>query len=237
MKNILIIAKKEWLNYWGSSVGYIFAGLLLVVTSWLFFGDLFLGGEADIRPYFGVLTFLFSLFIPAIAMGLLADEKKNGTWEVVLSLPVSETEMVLGKFLGSAGYLLFCLGLTAPVIVTLGLLGRPDWGVVAGSVVGAILLGLAYLAVGLLASSLSNQAVVGFLGATAFLLLNNLLGQEVFLMKLPLELRGIFEGLSLSFRTNRFSSGLLTFSDVVFYLSWIVIFLILTVMGLKNRDK
>ncbi len=237
MKNILIIAKKEWGGYFRSGVGFVFAGLLVLVTGWMFFSDLFINQQADIRPYFGTMVFLFSIFIPAISMGLIAEEKKNGNWEVILSLPVTEMEMVLGKFVGCSLYVWFTILLSIPTLITLWWLGKPDVGIVIGSMVGTILLGWSYVGVGLLASSLSRQSIVGFLIATVILLVNNLMGQEVLLARLPVSIRGIIEGLSLSWRANRFGGGLIEIADLVFFGSWIVIFLILTIMVLKNRDK
>lgn len=237
MKNIIIIAKKEWSGYFRNGVGFVFAGLLLLITNWMFLSDLFLTQQADIRPYFGVLVFLLSIFVPAITMGLIAEEKKNGNWEVILSLPVSEMEMVLGKFVGCSWYVLYTVALSLPMIATLWWLGRPDIGATVGSLVGTGLLGLSYVSVGLLMSSLSKQPIVGFLGAAVLLLVNNLMSQEAVLSKVPLGIRGIVEALSLSWRMERFGGGLIELSDIVFYLSWMIIFLMLTVMVLKNRNK
>lgn len=237
MNKILTIAKKEWRNYFGSPVGYVFAALLLVVTGWVFFGDLFLLGQADMSSYFTTMVFLFSIFIPAISMGLLADEKKNGNWEVVLSMPIDETKLVLGKLLGCGMYLLFTIALSLPVAVTMIILGKPDVGIIAGGYLGLIMLGGAYLSVGLLASSLSNQAMVGFLGATVFLILNNMLGQEVVLARLPVFLKNLASSLSLAARAGHFSEGLITLNDVFFFISWMAVFVILTVISLKTRDK
>lgn len=237
MNKILTIAKKEWQNYFSSPVGYVFAALLLLVCSWMFFGDLFLLGQANMSSYQTTMVFLFSIFIPAISMGLLADEKKNGNWEVILSLPIDETKLVLGKLLGCGWYLLFTIALSAPVAVTVLMLGKPDLGIIAGGYLGLIMLGGAYLSVGLLASSLSNQAIVGFLGATVFLILDNMLGQEVVLARLPGALKNIASALSLASRAGHFNEGLITLNDVVFFISWMAVMAILTVISLKTRDK
>jgi ABC-2 type transport system permease protein len=170
-------------------------------------------------------------------MGLLADEKKNGNWEVILSMPINETQLVLGKLLGCAWYLLFTIALSLPVAITILLIGRPDVGIIVGGYIGLIMLGGAYLSVGLLASSLSNQSIVGFLGATVFLILDNMLGQDVVLARLPIFLRNIASALSLSARAGHFNEGLITLNDMVFYISWIAVFVILTIISLKNRDK
>lgn len=237
MKKILIIARKEFGGYFRSGVGVIFAGLLLSVAAWMFWGDIFVSRQADVRPYFGVVIFLLALFVPAISMGLIAEEKKNGNWEMLLSLPISEWQVVLGKFIGSSWYLLLTIGLMGPSVATVWWLGRPDVGVVIGNIVGVGLLAMCYLGVGLLASAMCSQPVVAFLVSTAFLLINNLMGQAVVLEKVPLMLRGLVEFLSLSWRTNRFGNGLLEIGDLVFYSSFVTICLMLTVLTLKNRHK
>lgn len=237
MKDILTIAKKEWQSYFTSPVGYVFAALLMVIVNWMYFGDLFVAGQADLRSYWSLMAFLFSIFVPAISMNLIAEEKKNSTWEVLLSLPIREVELVLGKFLGCSLYLLSVIAMSLPAVLTVYVLGKPDAGPIIGGYVGIILLGLAYLSLGMFMSSLSTQAVVGFLGATVTLMINNLLGQEAFLTRMPIILRELVGGLSLSLRSARFSSGLIEIGDLVFFLSWIFVFINLTVIWLKMRDK
>lgn len=237
MRSILTLAKKEWRGFFTSPVGYIFAGLLLVLANWLYFADLFVLGQADLRPFFNVIAFLLSIFIPAVAMGLIADEKKNSTWEILLSLPIEEKQMVLGKFVGSALFVIYTLGLSFSTIVIVYLLGKPDSGTIVGGLVGLVLLALAYLATGIFMSSLSNQAIVGFLGASVLLIVNSLLGQEMFVSRLPTTVGMVIQNLSLNYRFSNFFDGLLEIKDVVFFLSWIVVFLILTVLTLKARNK
>lgn len=237
MRSIITLAKKEWADYFISPVGYVFTSLLLVLANWLFFSDLFILGQADLGPFFSTLVFLLSVFVPAISMNLLAEEKKNSTWEVLLSLPVDEKEFVLGKFIGSGLYLLYTLGLSLSTVLIVYLLGRPDMGIVAGEMGGLILLSLAFLAVGIFMSSLSSQPIVGFLGSSVILIINNLMGQEIFVSRLPTTFGRLAQGVSLSYRFSNFSNGLVQVSDLVFFASFVMVFLILTVMSLKARNK
>lgn len=237
MKKICLLAKKEWQNYVYNPLGYIFAGLLLLISNWLFMADLFLLGQADLRPFWGTVSFLFSLFVPAISMGLLADEKKNGTWEVLLSLPITEAELVLGKFVGSCLYLVMVMGLSLPLVITMFVLGQPDAGVMMAGFLGTCLLGMAYLAVGIFMSAISGQAVVAFLTTTVFLIINNLLGQGTILSRLPDWFGKILSNISLAARSSKFSAGLVEINDLFFFVSWMAVFIILTVLSLKARDK
>jgi len=237
MKQTWAIAKKEIFNYLTQPVGYVFAGLLLLVANWMFFSDIFVQGQADIRPLFSNVVLLFSLFVPAISMGLIADEKKSGNWEVMLSLPINETQMVIGKFLGSAIYLTGVTLLLAPTVGVLFYLGTPDIGMVIGGAIGVILLGAAYLSVGLLASCLSNSSVVAFMITTIFLVINNLFNQDVLLSRLPGGLKTVIQTLSLAAKSDRLSTGLINLNDLLFFLSWMTVSVILSVIVLKGRDK
>ncbi|MCL4384036.1 ABC transporter permease [Patescibacteria group bacterium] len=237
MKTILTIARKEVLGYFSSPVGYVFAGLMLLVANWLFFQDFFVANQANLAPLWNSLGFLLSLFVPALSMNALSEEKKNGNWEVILSLPVSETQMVLGKFLG----LLFCVGVSLllflPTVGVVFYLGKPDTGVMAGGALGVLFMAVTYLAIGIFASALSNQAVVGFMVAMIFLLVNSFMGQDSILSRFPPLVSSVIGYLSISWHANRFADGLVQGSDVVFFVSFCAIFLILTVMWLKARNK
>lgn len=237
MKQVWAIAKKELLNFITQPVGYVFAGLLVIVANWIYFGDIFVLGQADISPFFSTIIFLFSIFIPAISMGLIADEKKSGNWEVILSLPINELQMVLGKFIGSCLYLLGVSILFVPSILIVYWLGRPEIGIVAGGFLGMVLIGVAYLAVGLLASCLTNSSVVAFLVTTIFLVINNMFSQENLLTRLPAALKQVLLTLSLAEKSGRLSTGLINFNDMMFFISWILISIILSVTALKGRDK
>jgi len=238
MKKILTIAKKEYLAYLTNPAGYILGGLFLLVSSWLYFQDFFLIKQADVSNLWIIMIFLFTLLIPAISMNLFSDEKRNGNWEIILSLPVSEKELVLGKFLGSLGYLLTVSMLIFPVILTVNYLGDPEWGLVVGGGLGLGFLAASYLACGLLGSSLSSQPIVGFMVTTVILLVNNFIGQDFFLAKIQSNgLASFLAYLSLSRHGIKMGSGLIGLDDVAFYFSWISIFLILTVVSLKSRDR
>lgn len=237
MRIIGTIAKKELSGYLQSPVGYIFAGLLFLVANSLFMSSFFLAGQADLTGYWGIVVYLFTLFIPAISMGLIAEEKKTSTWETLLSLPISETQLVLGKYMGSLGYLFGISLLTVPTIAMIYFLGTPDAGLVGGGYLGVMLLGASYLALGIFSSALSNSPIVGFLVSVVVLLVNNLLGQELLLSHVPGFLKSILSSLSLAYRSGRFQGGLISINDLVFFLSWISIFLTLTVLILKSRDK
>ncbi len=237
MRQILTIAKKELLISLTSPVGYIFAGLLISVCGWLFFKDLFVSGVADMSTYWQSLSFLLVIFIPAISMNLISEEKKNSTWEVLLTLPIEERSFVLGKFLGSASFIAGVFCLIIPAMLSLGWLGNPDWGVMIGGWLGNLLLALAFLSFGLMVSSMSNSPIVAFLISVVVLLINNLIGQEVVLSRVPLWLKEVLSEISLANHAYSFSSGMVRIVDVAFFASWIAICLMISILVLKNRGK
>ncbi len=236
-KNILILAKKEWWSLLYNPTGYVFSALLLLVTNWLFVNDMFVIGQADIKPYLSTMLFLLIIFVPAITMNSLAEEKKSGTWEILLSLPVNETEMVVGKLLGWWWYFGLVLVLSTPVAGILIWLGQPDLGVMAGGYVAVLLVGLAYGAIGILASALTNQPVVGFLIGTMIILVNNVMGQDAVVSRMPGQLAKIVTSLSLGWQTNRMMTGAFELTDLVFFGSATAVAVIITVLILKARDK
>lgn len=237
MKQVLVIAKKEFINYMTQPVGYVFAGLLVVVTNWIFLSDLFVIGQSSLAPLYSIIVFLFSIFIPAITMGLIAEEKKNGNWELLMSLPINELQVVMGKFLGSVSFLIISISLFLPTIVIMYLIGSPETGVLIGGLFGVILIGVAYLATGILATCLTDSPIVAFLTTTIFLLINNFMGQGMVVDRLPPIFKEVFAYISLATKTNNMGMGLIDLYEILFFVSWIVIAIILSTMVLKGRDK
>lgn len=237
MNKINIISKRELSNMFINPVGYIFAGILLIVCNWMFFSDFFINGIIETKSYWNLMVFFFSLFIPAITMNLISEERKNGTWEILISTPIDEKEIILGKYFGVIKYLLLIFLFSLPTLLTVFFLGKTDIGIIISGALGTLVLAAAYTSVGIFMSTLSNQPIVAFLGSTIILMINNLMGQEVLLSRSPLFLRAILESLSLKFRSAKFGNGLFEISDLVFFISFITIFLILSVLSLKLKEK
>ena len=130
MNNIFVIAGKEMKSYFASPAAYIIIILFLSLTGWFFTNTLFIdGGQAELRSNFGIIPFLLLFFVPALTMKMVAEEKKSGTIELLTTLPLKDSDIIFGKFLGSLFILLLAVSLTFPNILTVGLLGKPDWGV------------------------------------------------------------------------------------------------------------
>lgn len=225
MKKIWLIAKKELATYFYNPLGYFAAGIVIVLANWLFFKDIFLINQASMVNYWSTATFLLSLFIPAMTMGLFADERKNNTWEILNTLPIKTKDIVWGKFIGCGLFILFTLILSLPVAITLAIIGKPMAGLLIGGYLGAILMSLSFLSLGLFVSALFEQSLIAYLITSVFLVLNSFLAQFKY-----------FANVSLSFRSAKFASGLIDISDLIFFLSWILVFVLLSIL-IKSRRK
>ena len=161
------IARRDFQAYFNSPVAYVVLGVFLLVLGYLFFSTLFLGGFASMRGFFSVAPILFVVFGPAITMRLISEERKTGTIEQLLTLPIRNFEVVLGKFLASLGIVLVGLLFTLPYAFSVSLLTPADtpfdYGPVIGGYVGLILLSSAFLSLGLFASSLTKNQIVAFI--------------------------------------------------------------------------
>lgn len=235
MQNINAIFKKEFRSYFNSPIAYIFITFFLAISSWLFFRGFFISGQAEMRVFFGFMPWIFLFFIPAVTMKLWAEEKKLGTAEILMTLPIRDYEVVLGKFLASFGLLavtaLFSLGLPFSVIY----LGDPDGGTIVCGYLGLILMGGAYLAIGLFASTLTENQIIAFiLGISAcFVLL--IIGEDIVLFSTPDWLFPIFSYLGLSAHYSSILRGVIDSRDIIYYLSITGFFLYLSTLSVESR--
>jgi ABC-2 type transport system permease protein len=237
MTNTVAIFKRELKSYFSSSVGFVFIIFYILVSNSFFFfvQDFFKQGQVTMRYYFAALPWIFLFFVPAVTMRLWAEEKKLGTLEVLLTMPLREVEVVLGKFLASFVFILVALLCSMTIPISLIILGQPDVGVMVGSYVGALLLGAAYLAIGLYISSLAENQVVAFIISLAVIFCLLLTGvAPVYLNQLG-AFAQICEYVSLLSHFNNVTRGVIDSRDVIYYLSVIALFLWLNVKNIEAR--
>ena len=178
MKNIKAVFKREFKAYFDSPVAYVFLTAFLVLIGFLTFGVamFYERRQADLTPFFFWHPWVYLLLVPAATMGLWADERRNGTAELLLTLPMTVWEALIGKFLAAWSFLAIALGLTAPVALTAGYLGSPDWGAVFCGYVGSVLMAGAAAAIGVFASTLSRSRVIGFVVSLAMVFVLMIVG-------------------------------------------------------------
>ena len=235
MSNILTLFKKELRSYFNSPIAYIFIIVFLVITNWMFFGRFFLVGEVTMRPFFDVLPWIFLILLPALSMRVWAEEKRSGSMELLLTLPIQDWQAVAGKFLAVVTFLLFALLLTLSTTLTVFALGEADGGEIISGYVGAVLFGGAALAFGSFLSSLTKNQIVAFLITAVGLFAFIIIGQDYVLIPVSGIFASIVHFLSLSSHYNVIARGLLDMGDIVYLLGFIFFFLFLNTKVLQSR--
>ncbi len=233
MKSTLAIFKKELRAYFISPMGYIYLVVFLILLMWIFFRSFFIVNQASVRTFFDLLPWAFLLFIPAISMRLWTEERRLGTIELMLTYPVSDTQVLLGKYLAAVFFLLITLILTLPLPISVSIIGNLDWGVVFTGYLGAFLLGSAYLSIGLFASSISYNQIVSYLLGAVFIFLLYLVGMQFVLMTLPPKIASILQYLGLGYHYQSITRGVVDLRDILYYLSVIAIFLYLNLRSIE----
>jgi ABC-2 type transport system permease protein len=235
MSAILPIFKREFRSYFRSPIAYIFISAFLIVSGWFFYQTFFVLDYASMRNYFDILPWLFLIFVPMITMRLWAEERKVGTMEVLMTLPVRDHEAVLGKYLASLAVLAVALLLTLPMAITTIVYGNPDVGTIIAGYVGALFMGAAYLAMGIFVSSLTqNQIVAAIIGwVVCFVLF--FIGNDLVIFSAPQRLVPLFEYLGLGNHFESIGRGVLDSRDIIYYLSVIIFFLFLNVRVIETR--
>lgn len=234
MKTTMAVARREFSTFFNSPVAYIVLGGFLLVAGWMYFSTLFLAGQASMRGFFSLTPFLFVLLAPAITMRLIAEERKSGTLELLLTFPVNDWEVVLGKFLAALAMMSVGLLFTLPYALSVSLLVVPgvsfDWGPVVGGYVGLLLMAASFIALGLWASSLTRNQIVGFiLGLLACFVF---WAVDKFAVLLPQGAAAVLQYLSVDYHFDNISRGVIDTRDLLFYLSLTAVGLLLTTRSL-----
>ncbi len=235
MKNISIIFWKEFKSFFSSPVAYIFIISFLVVTTWLFFRTFFLMNQSSLRPFFAILPWVFLFLAPAITMRSWAEEKKLGTLEILMTLPVKEWEIIVGKFLAGFVFLVVTMLLTFPLPLTVMIIGSPDMGPIWGGYLGAFLLGGAYLAIGLFASSLTENQIIAFIVAIIICFGMLIVGENFVLFNAPNALVPVLSFLGLGAHFQSIGRGVIDSRDILYYVSVVGFFLYLNQLSLESR--
>ncbi len=238
MKSIWIISKKELKSFFDSLIAYILLVVFLGLSgffTWLFGSDIFFIGQATLQPFFSIAYWTLFFFIPALTMRMIAEEKRSGTIELLLTKSVNDWEVVLGKFLSCLLLIVIALALTLPYYITLSFIGPVDHGAVWSGYFGMILMSMTYIAIGLFASSITTNQIVAFL-------LSLLIG--VFFLIIFDVLANSFTGflgqfmsyLSLSTHYESISRGVIDSKDILYFLSITVFGLYLAESVLSKRN-
>jgi ABC-2 type transport system permease protein len=233
MSAALAITKRELRTYFNSPVAYIVVTVYMLLAGYLYFNNVFIEKQAEMRAYFGLAPMLFSFIIPAMTMRLLAEERGSGTLELLITMPVRDWEVVVGKFLAAFGLLAVLLGLTLVYAFTVSSVGPLDKGPAYGGYFGLLLMGGAYVGIGVMASALTKNQIVAFILAFAISFALYLFGK--ILQVVPGPLQPIIAFLSMDSHFEAISRGVIDTRDVLYYLSVTAVSLVIATVSLESR--
>ena len=217
MRPVVHIFRKEFSAYFISPIAYIVIAIFLLVTGWFFFATFFLFNQANLRSFYALLPVMFAFVIPAITMRLISEEINVGSDEILLTMPVTFRDVILGKFLASVALVVAMLIPTVAYPLTVSLMGQLDWGPVVGGYLGAIFLGAAFSAVGLFASALTRNQIIAFIIGLAICFTLTLIDKMLYF--LPQSLLGVFAYLGADFHFQNIAKGIIDSRDILYFVS------------------
>lgn len=233
MRSMIYIAKKEFGHYFVSPIAYIVISIFLLVTGWFFFTTFFLYDQANLRNFFNLLPLIFSFVVPAITMRLFAEELNVGSYEILVTMPVTFLDVILGKFLASVLFVSAMLVPTLAYPIFISFLGQLDWGPVIGGYIGAVFLSAAFCAIGLLASSLTRNQIIAFIISMVICFSLTVIDKMLFFF--PQTLLGVLNFLGTDYHFQNISKGVIDSRDLLYFLSIIFIGLYGTHLALQEK--
>ncbi len=234
MQQVIRICSKELKDYFISPIAYIVISIFLLVTGWFFFATFFYYNQADLRNFFDLLPITFSFFIPAVTMRLFSEELNVGSYEMLLTLPVTFNDILVGKFLAGVFFVAAALVPTLAYPICVALMGQLDWGTVAGGYMGALLLGSAFTAVGLFASSLTRNQIIAFIVGMAICFTLALIDKMLFFFPRPM--LGVIGYLGADFHFKNIAKGIIDSRDILYFISVIFIGLYGTHLAMEAKN-
>ncbi len=230
-----IIMKRELKSYFSGPIGYIVTGLFLIISGFIFFSTFFLQNRAELRSFFGLLPVLLSFFVPALTMRIFAEEKRVGSIETLMTLPVTETNVVTGKFLAAFIETLVMLAPTLFYVLAAEIFGEPDYGPIVGGYIGAIFLCACFVSIGLFASSATkNQIIAFFVGCVICIVLTMI---DAFLILFPASIVKALSFLSADIHFSSIAKGIIDTRDLLYFISLGSLFFVLTVKIQQQAKK
>ncbi len=234
MRRFIHVFRKEFTTYFVSPIAYIVISVFLLVTGWFFFTTFFLFDQASLRNFFNLLPFIFSFVVPAVTMRLFAEELNIGSYETLLTMPLTHMDVILGKFFAAVCFIGAMLIPTLAYPVCISFMGDLDWGPVIGGYVGALLLGAVFTSVGLLASALTRNQIVAFIIAMAICFCLTLI--DKMLVFLPTATLDFFHYLGVGTHFENISKGIIDTRDILYFISLCFIGLYGTHLVLQEKN-
>ena len=243
MRNVGIIMRRELVSYFATPLAYIFLLIFLILANLFTFylGSFFERGQADLNPFFTYHPWLFLFLIPAVSMRLWAEERRSGSIELLMTLPVTLWQAVVGKFLAAWAFIILALVLTFPLWITVNYLGSPDNGAILAAYIGSMLLAAGFLSIGSLASALTRNPVVAFIVGIAacfvFLVAGFPLVLDAFRGWAPQVLVDAVASLGFLTHYEAISKGVIDIRDLIYFGLLVTWFLLATAVVLDVRKS
>lgn len=239
MSNAATIFRREFAAYWNSPIAYIFIVVFIALINGLFMTPFFLQGEASMREFFGNLPLFLIFFIPALSMRLWAEDKRTGTFELLMTLPMRTSEVMLGKYLAAMAFFVVTLAGTLPIPIMIAALGNPDVGAMFSGYLGALLLGGLYMSVGIFASGLLRDQISAFIVGMLACFILFMLGIPAVAATIDGWIAGLGSSLQgalgLLSHYEELQRGILELADLAYFLGLTAVFLVLNVLWLEGR--
>ena len=235
MRAVWTIARREVKALFDLPTAYILLVVFVAANDFLFFRQALMYGVASLRPMLDLLPWLFLFLVPAVTMRALAEDTRSGVIEVVLAQPITELELLLGKYVGQVLFLWLALGLTGAIPLSLAAASHPQWGVVVAQYVGAALLAAGLAGVGVWASSVTRNQITAFITAVAVMFVLILVGLDPLLVGLPPRLGAVAAALGVLTHFTGIARGVIDLRDAIYFLSLAAVFLVLAYFALMRR--
>jgi len=241
MQNILVIFKRELAGYFTTPIAYIFMTIFVFLSGIFAFyiGNFFNRGQADLYSFFTFHPWLYLFLIPALAMRLWAEERKSGTIELLLTMPITTPQAVLGKFLAAWAFTGISLLLTFPIWITVNYLGDPDNGIIVASYIGSLLMAGAFLSIGSSISAFTRNQVIAFVVSAVICLLFVLSGfplvLDFFSIWAPEFIVSAISSFSFLTHFDAITKGVIDLRDVIYFVSLIAFWLYINVVVIEYK--
>ena len=227
------IFRREFRHYFVTPIAYIVIAIFLILTGWFFFSTFFLYSQAELRNFFSLLPIIFSFIVPTITMRLFSEEYSVGSYEILVTMPVTDCDIILGKFFAALAFIAVMLLPTISYAISVSLLGDLDWGPVVGGYVGALLLGAAFCAVGLFASALTKNQIIAFIVGMIICFALTMVDKILFF--LPESMLGFFQFIGADFHFENVARGILDTRDILYFVSVVFVALYGTFLVLQEK--
>ncbi|NLH39433.1 MAG: ABC transporter permease subunit [Elusimicrobia bacterium] len=231
-KNTVILINKELEHYLNTAPAYILISIFLLITGYFFAQPLFLTNEANLNSLTEIIPLILTFFAPALSMRLIAEEKKTQTIEVLLTLPFTEEEIIISKYISASIIIISSIIFMFPYVTTLYFLSSPDTGHIVGSLASIVLCSLSFLSIGVFASTISSSQITAFIIGFGISFVFYLVGKVAPFM--PLHIQGLISYIGIDLHISNMARGVIDIKDIIYFFSLIIFFIYLGICRLKN---